>query len=162
MAAILAIVTALQLKKKTRELADIKTKSIAARLLFITAEILWLIMVSLFFPIGRFLGPPEIGMTYTFWSVNFLFLSIPLHTVGFGVIGGFLSAVLSLIGTGAASYYSKPRSTKTTTEKELDPPKKKETSSTESTIKFCPECGSELKPPLPKFCGDCGYELEKG
>lgn len=162
LSSILILVSSIQLKKN-RDFSSLKTKAIITGLLFMLAEVLWLIMISLFFPVARFMGPPIPGMTYNFWTVNYSFVSIPLHSPGFGVIGGFIAGGISLVAAGVASHYSKERPVKPVTLKEpvapvtTEAPQEVEETTATGTI-FCPECGAKIEDPDAKFCGSCGHE----
>ncbi len=156
---ILLIGSGIGLKKNIERLRNVRNFSIIAGFLILVAEVLWLIMVPTFFPIEYYLGPPPPGYTYNFWSMSFNSVSIPLHSAGFGVIGGFMSAGISLGGAGAAHYYSKERPEKIREKKEPMPPTEKETPSEKPSLEFCPECGAEIEDPSIKFCGKCGFDF---
>ena len=129
-------------------------------ILFIVAELLWLIVVPLNFPIDDYLGPAPLGTSYDFWNINIAGLNISLHTVNFGLIGGFLAAGLAFGAAGAAHYYSKEREVIIPEKKEIVPMTKKPTASETSKLKFCQECGAEIEDPDVKFCGKCGFALK--
>jgi len=128
--------------------------------LFIVGEFLWLILVPLNFPIEDYFPPLLPGMSLTFWNLSYSGLNINLHTVGFGLIGGFLAAGLAYGGAGAARYYSKEREVIVPEKKEIIPPTKEPTASETPELKFCPECGAEIEDPDIKFCGKCGFVLK--
>ena len=48
--------------------------------------------------------PPGMG-TLTFWNLSALGISISLHTVGFGLIGGILAAVLAFLTSDCATLH---------------------------------------------------------
>ena len=130
-------------------------------ILFIVGELLWIILVPLNFPMETYFGtiPPGMG-TLTFWNISVMGLSMNLHTVGFGFIGGILAAILAFGAAGAASYYSKERKEKIPKKEEISPPTE-ETSPPEKTeFEFCPECGAKIEDSEIKFCGKCGFEFK--
>jgi len=129
-------------------------------IMFIIAGLLWLILVPANFPMGNYFPPAPPGGSLTFWAVGFGGMSINLHTVGFGLIGGFLAAGISFGGAGAAKYYSKEREVVISDKKEKLPLTKEPTTSETSELKFCPECGAEIEDPDIKFCGKCGFDLK--
>ena len=128
--------------------------------LFIVGEFLWLILVPANFPMGNYFPPAPPGGSLTFWAVGFGGMSINLHTVGFGLIGGFIAAVIAFGGAGAAHYYSKEREVIVPEKKEIGPPTKEPIASETPELKFCPECGAEIEDPDIKFCGKCGFEFK--
>ena len=129
--------------------------------LVIIGAFLWLILVPTNFPMETYFGsvPPGMG-TLTFWNLSAMGISISLHTVGFGFIGGILAAILAFGGAGAARYYSKEREVMVPEKKEIAYPTKGPTASETPDLKFCPECGAELEDPDIKFCGKCGFDLK--
>jgi len=128
--------------------------------LIIVGEFLWLILVPLNFPIEDYFPPLPPGMSLTFWNLSYSGISISLHIVGFGLIGGFLAAGLAYGGAGAARYYSKERKVIVPEKKEIIPPTKEPPASETLELKFCPECGAKIEDPEIKFCGKCGFELK--
>lgn len=146
--------------KRNDKIRKVIIPSAILGILFILAELLWLILVPLNFPIESYLGPPPPGVTYDFWNINAYGISMSLHTVNFGVIGGFLAAGLAFGGAGAAYYYSKEREEKIPEKKEPKPPVEKTKPSDAPTLKFCPECGADIEDPSLKFCGKCGHEFK--
>jgi hypothetical protein len=129
-------------------------------IMFIISGLLWLILVPTNFPMGDYFPPAPPGGTLTFWAVGFGGMNVNLHTVNFGLIGTFITAVLAFGGAGAASYYSKEREVKDLEKKEIVPPTKEPTASETPELKFCPECGAEIEDPDIKFCGKCGFVLK--
>jgi hypothetical protein len=149
---ILLLVTAMRLKSRNLEQVNIKTPSILAGVVILIAEILWLSMVPTFFPMTKYYP----GYPGTFWTFTYM----SFHTVGFGIIGGFLSAVIAFGGAGAAQYYSKEREVKVPDKKDKILLTKEPTTSETPELKFCPECGAEIEDPDIKFCGKCGFVLK--
>ncbi len=154
---ILLIGSSIGLKKNLR---NIRNFSIIAGMLVLVAEILWVIIVPTGFPMEQYWGIVPPGFTLTFWSFGSGGISISLHTIGFGVIGGIISAVIAFVGAGAAHYYSKEREVIIPGEKEVFPTTKEPTASETPKLKFCPECGIEIKNPDHKFCKKCGFKLK--
>jgi hypothetical protein len=148
--------------KDELDLRKIKTPLIAFGVLFIISEILWLIIVPMFFPMVYYwdsvLG---MGGTYTFWKWDLgMGMTYNLHTVGFGIIGGFLGAGVAFGGAGAAHYYSKERELKIPEKKEITSPVEKAPPSEKAKFEFCPECGAKIEEDEIKFCGKCGFEFK--
>jgi hypothetical protein len=159
---ILLLIGSIQTKRRSNKLKTIRNISIISGALILFAEILWLIMVPMFFPmtsywdwfLSTYLTP------YTFWSIFLLFFSYPLHQAGFGIIGGFLAMALAFGGAGVAEYHSKerpikiPEKMKTTLQ--TDEPKSSKT----LKFKLCPECGSKIEDSNEKSCLECGFEFK--
>jgi hypothetical protein len=76
-------------------------------ILFIVGELVWFLLVPINFPMEAYLGPPPLGGTMDLWSMTYAGSSVSLHTMGFGVIGGFLAGGLAFGVMGTALYYSK-------------------------------------------------------
>jgi len=146
--------------KRNDEIRKVIIPSAIMGILFIVAELLWLILVPLNFPIESYLGTPPPGFTYDFWNIRAYGMSISLHTVNFGFIGGFLAAGLAFGGAGAAHYYSKEREEKMPKEKEISPPTEEARPPEKTEFEFCPECGAKIDDPSLKFCGKCGHEFK--
>ncbi|GAH38305.1 unnamed protein product, partial [marine sediment metagenome] len=117
------------------------------------AGIVWLSMVPTFFPLTKYYG---ISYPGNFW--NFTYMSF--HTVGFGLIGVFLSTFIAFGAAGAAKYYSKEREVIVPEKREIAYPTKGPTASETPELKFCPECGAKIEDPEVKFCGKCGFEFK--
>ena len=62
-----------------------------AGVLILASEILWLILVPLFFPMEDYWGVVPPGFELTFWSMSYMGMSISIHNVGFGIIGGIIA-----------------------------------------------------------------------
>lgn len=148
------------LLKKNKDLRRIVSPSIILGVLCIVSEIIWLVTVPLNFPMEDYLGPAPPGYFYDFWSMSFMGISVTLHNASFGVIGGFLTALIAISGAGAAYYYSKERRPKIRDKIETKIPTEKIITSEVPKPKFCPECGAKLDDPSVKFCGNCGYQIE--
>ena len=104
--------------RRNGDIRKIIAPSALMGILFIVGELLWLILVPANFPMETFFGPlpPEI----TFWNISSMGITIPMHTMGFGVIGGFLAAILAFIAAGVARYYSKEREVIVPEKKEIE------------------------------------------
>ena len=106
-------------------------------------------------------GPVPPGVTLTFWRLSYPYygISLSIHKVGFGVIGGFIAAVLSFLGVGLAQYYSKQRPE--IIPKPIEPvlPSEEKGPVTKAELLFCSECGAKIEDPNLKFCGNCGHEF---
>jgi len=150
--------------RKNGELRKYIIPSALMGILFIVGELVWIILVPLNFPVETYFGfiigslPP--GYSITFWNINFMGVTVPLHSIGFGFIGGFLASGLAFGGAIAARYYSKEREVIIPDKKEITPPTKELTSSKTPELKFCPECGAEIEDPDIIFCGKCGFEFK--
>ena len=143
-----------------KNLRNVKNFSIIAGMLILVAELLWVIIVPTFFPMEQYWGVIPPGVTLTFWTFSYMGVSLTLHAVGFGFIGGILAVIIAFGGAGAAKYYSKERDVKVPEKRETVPPTKEPTASETPELKFCPECGAELEDPEIKFCGKCGFEFK--
>ncbi|MFX0018301.1 MAG: zinc ribbon domain-containing protein [Promethearchaeota archaeon] len=146
--------------KSGSDLLPVRNVSIITGILILASEILWLILVPLFFPIEVYWGGLPPSYEITFWSISYYGIHImTIHNVGFGIIGGFIAAALSFIGMGAAHYFSKQRPEKIS--KSIEPilPSEKVEPTGKTDFIFCPECGAKIEDPNLKFCGNCGYEF---
>ena len=76
---------------------------------------------------------------------------------GFGVIGVFLGAVISLIGTAVSSYMARQKQRVMVPYKQL--PMQKPQPLPTTTPKFCPMCGNKIENETFKFCSNCGFKL---
>ncbi|MFW9946664.1 MAG: zinc ribbon domain-containing protein [Candidatus Odinarchaeota archaeon] len=141
-------------KKRLRPIRNI---SIVAAILIIASEILWLIFVSLFFPFNNYSFWS--GYPGNFWRFCYYMWCIKMHSVGFGIIGGFLAAALAFLGVGLANYYLKERPQKVpkTTKPIVSSEEKGVIAKTE--LLFCSECGAKIEDSNLKFCGNCGHEF---
>lgn len=159
---VLLVSAGARLKRDSDKLSFVRNFSAISGILILVAEILWLVMVPMFFPMAYYWDTAfGSGGPYTFWTWNLGgFMNYPLHSVGFGVIGGFIAAGIAFGAVGAASYYSKERPMKAPKEKEGTPIAKEAPPVKESELKFCPECGAEIEDPNIKFCGKCGFEFK--
>jgi len=155
---ILLIVFAAKAKRRSG-LLPVRNVSIMAGVLILASEILWLILVPLFFPMEDYWGTVPPGFELTFWSISYLGMSISIHSVGFGIIGGFIAAALSFVGMGIAHYFSKERPEKIS--KTVVPvlPSEKVEPIAKTDFIFCPECGAKIEDSNLKFCGSCGHEF---
>ena len=154
---ILLIGSSVGLRKNLR---NVRNFSIIAGMLILVAELLWVIVVPTGFPMEQYWGIVPPGVTLTFWTFSYMGVSLTLHAVGFGFIGGILAVVIAFGGAGAAHYYSKEREVIVPEKKEISPPTKEPIVSETPELKFCPECGAELEDPDIKFCGKCGFDLK--
>jgi len=114
---VVSLVYGLRLRKNG-DVRKIITPSALMGILFIAGELLWLILVPVNFPMETYFGPlpPEI----TFWNYSAMGMTVSMHTMGFGLIGGFLAAVLAFIAVGVARYYSKEREVIVPEKKEIE------------------------------------------
>ncbi|MHA1986204.1 MAG: zinc ribbon domain-containing protein [Promethearchaeota archaeon] len=149
---ILLLVAAIRLRVRNLEQVNITIPSVLSGVAIIIAEIMWLSMVPTNFPTSRFFS----GYPGTFWK----FYAMSFHTVGFGIIGGFISAAIAFGGAGVAYYYSKERKVTSPKKKEVTPPIKASPVSETPERISCPECGVEIKDLTMKFCGNCGSALK--
>lgn len=154
----LLIVFAAKAKGRSK-LLPVRNVSIMAGVLILASEILWLILVPLFFPMEDYWGVVPPGFELTFWSMSYMGMSISIHNVGFGIIGGIIAAVLSFVGMGTAHYFSKQRPEKIPKTVVPVTPIEKVEPTAKSDFIFCPECGAKIEDPNLKFCGNCGHEL---
>ena len=95
------------LVRKSDKIRKIVIPTALMGILFIAGALVWFVLVPANFPIEAYLGPPPLGGTMDLWSLNYMGTSTPLHTIGLGLIGGFLAGVLAFGTMGAALYYSK-------------------------------------------------------
>lgn len=157
---VLLISAAARLKRDSDKLGCVRNFSVISGALTLIAEILWLVMVPLFFPMAYYWDAVLTGFPYTFWTWNMGFFNYPLHSAGFGIIGGFIAAAIAFIAAGVASYFSKERPMKIPEKKEVIPVTKEAPLAKGPELKFCPECGAEIEDPDIKFCGKCGFEFK--
>ena len=83
---------------------------------------------------------------------------------GFGVIGIFIGAVISLIGTAVSSYMVRQGQRVITPYKQLPteqglPIQKGPQPMPTTAPKFCPMCGNKIENETFKFCSNCGFKL---
>ncbi|MFW9823767.1 MAG: zinc ribbon domain-containing protein [Candidatus Thorarchaeota archaeon] len=81
---------------------------------------------------------------------------------GFGVIGIFLGAVISIVGTAVSSHMEKRELRVSLPYKQL-PMEKLDLQPTQpllaTTPKFCPMCGNKVENETFKFCTNCGFKF---
>ena len=157
---VLLVAAGAKLKRDNNKLGFVRNFSAISGVLILIGEILWLVMVPMFFPMAYYWDAVFAPYPYTFWTLNMGIINMNLHAAGFGVIGGFIAAGMAFGAVGAASYYSKERPMKTPKKKEVTPMTKETTSEKEAELKFCPECGAKIEDPNIKFCGKCGFEFK--
>ena len=145
--------------KARSKLSGIRNISIVSGILILASEILWLILVPLFFPMEDYWGVVPPTMTLTFWNISYMGVSISIHQVGFGIIGGFIAAGLTFLGVGLAHHYSKQRPEKVAKTIEAVLPSEKTEPIVKGDFLFCSECGAKIEDPNLKFCGNCGHEF---
>ncbi len=143
----------LAIKTKTRKLdtKNFESTSIIIGILLIGITIYYLVTIDSAFYDGLIIEGTSFPMGYHFWEV---------FSPSFGVIGPFLSAVLTFIGAGVFRYYSKRRV-------ELTPIKmgtfeeRRPIIKSEGGLNFCPECGQKILSTAQRFCMNCGFELQQ-
>jgi len=150
--AVLLLVAALNLRRKNLQQVKIGTLSILGGAVILVALLLWLFTVPTFFPLQTYYP----GYPGTFWN----YIGNSFHSVGFGIIGGFLSAIISFVGAGAARYYSKERVVTIPKEKKIMPSTGEQKPQLKSELKYCPECGAKIEDPNTKFCGKCKFQFK--
>lgn len=171
---IVLIVYAIKLRQGRKEFKNMRDISIFTTILIIAGEILWLVLVPLFFPTEDFLGLSLPGEILSFWRFHYIG-NMPLHYIGFGIIGGFIAAGLSFISICVAHHYSKqelikiPRKVEVT-EKVIAPekileaeklilPPKTVAPITSVELNYCPACGKKIEVPNANFCTECGHQF---
>ncbi|MFX0018238.1 MAG: zinc ribbon domain-containing protein [Promethearchaeota archaeon] len=171
---IVLIIYAIKLRLGRKEFRNMRDISIFTTILIIAGEVLWLILIPLFFPTEEFLGLSVPGEILSFWRFNYIGI-MPLHYIGFGIIGGFIAAGLSFICIGVAHHYSKEELIKIPEiakvpekieapemipeiEKPILPPKAV-APITSAEFKYCPECGTKVEVPNANFCTECGHQF---
>ncbi len=165
---IILIIYAIKLRLGRKEFKNMRDISILTAILIIAGEILWLVLVPLFFPTEDFLGLSLPGDILSFWRFHYIG-DTPLHYIGFGIIGGFIAAGLSFISIIVTHHYSKeelikiPERVKVPekmpeAEKQILPPKTV-APITSAEFKYCPECGTQIEGPNANFCTNCGHQF---
>ena len=158
---ILLLLSGMANKSGRFELKTVRNLSLLCGVLIIISDIFWLIMVPMNFPIETYFPNPDpLTITITFWNMSIMGTPFPLHGVGFGVIGGFISAGIAFGSMGAAHYYSKERPVKIPEKKDVMPPTKEPSPPIKAEFDTCPECGAKVEDPSTKFCGKCGFEFK--
>ncbi|MFX1295437.1 MAG: zinc ribbon domain-containing protein [Promethearchaeota archaeon] len=171
---ILLIIYAIKLKLGRKEFKNMRDISIFSIILIIVGEILWLILIPLFFPTEAFLGPFLPGEILSFWRFYYIG-NTPIHYIGFGIIGGLIAAGLSFISVGATHHYSKeelikiPRKVevpeKVIAQEKMPKAEKPILISemiapvTTGDFNYCPECGTKIEIPNANFCTECGHQF---
>lgn len=144
---LISIIIIISKANKTRKYGD-ESKWLGASILLIISTIAWIAGMEIN---GR------IFFSISLWSVI---------SPGFGVIGMFLGAILSIIGHGIskmsprqprdvivlkkAQFVSSPASKSSEFSVESSPP----------SLKYCPMCGDKFIRQDQKFCGNCGFEIK--
>lgn len=105
-AGVASIVSGLILRK-TGNLRKFVIPTALMGILFIVGTLVWFIFVPANFPIEAYLGPPPLGGTMDLWNMTYMGSTVSLHTMGFGLIGGFLAGIIAFGELGLALYYSK-------------------------------------------------------
>lgn len=159
---IVLIVYAIKLRLGRKEFKNMRDISIFTAILIIAGEILWLVLVPLFFPTEDFLGLSLPGEILSFWRFHYIG-DTPIHYIGFGIIGGFIAAGLSFISVGVSHHYSKGELIKIPkkipeAEKPILPPKTV-TPITSTELNYCPACGTKIEVPNANFCTECGHQF---
>ncbi len=116
-------------------------KWITPSILLIVGALVWIIGIEISTQI-------DVGMS--FWEyIN----------PGFGVIGPFLGAILSLIGYAAAKMSPK-RPKEVITLKESESLAPYDYSQVPHSFKFCPDCGEKVVDINQQFCVNCGFNFK--
>jgi len=177
---IILIIYAIKLRLGRKEFKNMRDISIFSIILIIVGEILWLILIPLFFPTEDFLGLSLPGDILSFWRFHYIG-DTPLHYIGFGIIGGFIAAGLSFISICATHHYSKeelikiPRKVEViekvkVPEKIVAPERIPEAEKpilksemiapvTTGDFNYCPACGTKIEVPNANFCTECGNQF---
>jgi len=136
-------------KKKMRMGVMKKAAWLTPSILLIIGTLMWMVgleLISIY------------GVGFSFWSNM---------NPGFGVIGMFISAALSIIGYGVSKMKA-PRREEIiipmkkgfmAPEREIGAPGSEITKSTLTSFKFCPNCGQKIISQEHRFCTNCGFEL---
>ena len=181
---IILIIYAIKLRLGRKEFKNMRDISIFAALLILAGEILWLVLVPLLFPTESFLGLYIPGDILSVWRFNYIG-NMPLHYVGFAIIGGFIAVGLSFISIGVSHHYAKEElitipkrepiaipekeriaipekdrvSERMPEAEEIILPTETVTPKTSSGLNYCPACGKKVEVPNANFCTDCGHRF---
>lgn len=93
--------------RKSDNLRRIVIPSALMGILFIVGALVWSVSVPANFPMEAYLGPTPLGGIMDLWSMTYMGTRVSLHTMGFGLIGGFLAGGLAFVTIGLALYRSK-------------------------------------------------------
>jgi hypothetical protein len=137
--AVVLISSANMNRKSTRGLQRVKNTWYALSILLILTTAAWMIVYEVEAQV-------DIGMSW--WETM---------DPGFGVIGVFIGASISLTGTVVFSYLVKQEGRELVPYKQLPTQKPQVVPTT--VPKFCPMCGTKIGNDTFKFCTDCGFKL---
>ncbi len=128
-------------RKGTTNVQEVKNKWYFLSILLIITTAGWMIVYEV-------LAQVEVGFS---WWENM--------DPGFGVIGIFIGAVISLIGTAVSSYMVRQGQRVITPYKQLPMERPNLQPLTPTTPKFCPMCGNKIMNITFKFCSNCSFKL---
>lgn len=94
------------------------------------------------------------------YDVSFITSWWAYYNAGFGVIGIFLGAIITIIGTGISNYMIRQRKEVIIPYKQQLAPKITQTQPA-TTLNFCPMCGKKIADDQFRFCTECGYEFAR-
>ena len=126
-------------RKGTRVLQEVKNKWYTLSILLIITTAGWMIVYEV---------ESQVETGFSWWEYM---------DPGFGVIGVFLGASISLIGTVVSSYITRQKKRVLIPYKQL--PMQRPQALPTTTPKFCPMCGNKIGNETFKFCTNCGFRL---
>jgi hypothetical protein len=135
----------LSASKSRKKMDFAKKKSwLSLSILLIIGTIIWMVGIEVFYRATAF------GIS--FWGY---------FNPGFGIIGIFLGAGLTIIGYGVSKMSPRqPREVILPMKKAFPTPRKSFGEASEATpFKFCPNCGHKIVNVYNRFCTNCGIEF---
>ncbi|TFG24123.1 MAG: zinc ribbon domain-containing protein [Promethearchaeota archaeon] len=131
------------------DLKDVDLLWLELSILAIVAIIIWIVILS----IATTSTQTRTTLTTTTTTTTNIW---SYHQVGFGVIGVFMGAIITLIGFGLTRYEPTPK--KTPTPARIMPQQTTLQPVPSPSASTCPSCGAGLRP-IDQFCPKCGRQI---